>query len=272
MLTCCPMAEYFSLTAPDEPLAAVVRPSPIFLGIVALFAATGVMLWLQPEKPRPLVFAFVLSGWVLSLCLHEFGHAAVAYEGGDKMVRYHGYLTLNPLKYVNPLLSIGLPVLFMALGGIGLPGGAVMIRRGAIRSRGWVTAMSLAGPAASLAFGLLLLVPFVVARDVVLNHGAFASGLAFLALLQFYAVVINLLPIPGLDGFGAIEPHLSPDLQRSLAPVRQFGFFILFFVVFRVPAASRALGQAARAMLDLAGVPRDAASVGYFLFKFWEKL
>ena len=238
---------------------------------MALFVGAGAMLWFEPANPRVLVFAFVLAGWVLSLCLHEFGHASVAYAGGDKMVRYHGYLSLNPLKYVNPLLSIGLPVLFMALGGIGLPGGAVMIRTGALKSRSWITAMSLAGPAASLAFGLALLVPFVVARDSLLDHEAFAGALAFLALLQFYAVVINLLPIPGLDGFGAIEPHLSPDLQRSLQPVRQWGFLILFLVVFRVPSISRALADAANALLDVAGVPDQAAAIGYFLFKFWER-
>lgn len=265
------MAEYVSFTAPDEPLTAVVRPSPIFLCIAALFVATGTMLWLEPANPRVLVFGFVLSGWVLSLCLHEFGHAAVAYQGGDKMVRYHGYLTLNPLRYVNPLLSIGLPVLFMMLGGIGLPGGAVMIRRGSLRSRNWITAMSLAGPAASLGFGLALLVPFVIARNTVLEHREFAAGLAFLALLQFYAVIINLLPIPGLDGFGAIEPHLSPDLQRSLLPVRQWGFIILFVLVFQVPAISRALGDAANALLDVAQVPDGAAAVGYLLFKFWQR-
>jgi Zn-dependent protease len=264
------MGDFFSLTAPDEPLAAVVRPSPLFLAIAGVFAATGVGLWLEPADPRLLVFGFVLSGWVLALCLHEFGHAAVAYSGGDKLVRYRGYLTLDPLKYTDPLLSIVLPVVFLAIGGIGLPGGAVMIQRGALRSREWAAGMSLAGPLASLAFGLVLLVPFVVARAALAERDAFAAALAFLALLQFYAVVINLLPIPGLDGFGLIEPYLSPDLQRALLPVRQFGFLVLFLIIFRVPAASGALSDATGALLGLADVPRSLAGLGYRLFKFWE--
>ncbi len=73
----------------------------------------------------------------MSLCLHEFGHALAAYLGGDTSVRDAGYLTLNPLKYSHPLLSIIMPVLFLMMGGIGLPGGAVYINRHALRSSTW---------------------------------------------------------------------------------------------------------------------------------------
>ena len=72
----------------------------------------------------------MVFGWLVSLCLHEFGHAYTAWKYGDRDVEVRGYLTLNPLKYTNPLLSLGLPVLFIALGGIGLPGGAVYVRTG----------------------------------------------------------------------------------------------------------------------------------------------
>ena len=74
------------------------------------------------------MFIFVIAGWMVSLCLHEFGHAFTAWRFGDHDVAVRGYLTLNPLKYSNPMLSIVLPLLFIALGGIGLPGGAVWVR------------------------------------------------------------------------------------------------------------------------------------------------
>ena len=81
---------------------------------------------------RPLayvgVFIFVIAGWMVSLCLHEFGHAFTAWRFGDHDVAVRGYLTLNPFKYSNPMLSMVLPLLFIALGGIGLPGGAVWVR------------------------------------------------------------------------------------------------------------------------------------------------
>ena len=76
-----------------------------------------------------MTFAIVLFGWIFSLCLHEFSHALVAYYGGDYTVREKGYLTFNPLKYTHPVFSIILPLVFLLLGGIGLPGGAVYIER-----------------------------------------------------------------------------------------------------------------------------------------------
>ena len=66
---------------------------------------------------------FVFGGWMISLCLHEFGHAIVAYFGGDTSVKDKGYLTLNPLNYTDPGLSLLLPMIFLVMGGIALPGG-----------------------------------------------------------------------------------------------------------------------------------------------------
>ena len=67
--------------------------------------------------------------WKAQVALHEFGHALVAFWGGDRSVVDKGYLTLNPLKYTHPFLSLVLPMLILVLGGIGLPGGAVYINR-----------------------------------------------------------------------------------------------------------------------------------------------
>ena len=59
--------------------------------------------------------------------------------------------------------------------------------------------------------------------------------MAFLGFLQVTAVVLNLLPIPGLDGYGALEPHLSPETQRALQPAKQWGFLILFVLLIAPP-------------------------------------
>ncbi|MEM8810038.1 MAG: site-2 protease family protein, partial [Cyanobacteria bacterium P01_G01_bin.38] len=91
----------------------------------------------------------VFAGWVISVCLHEFGHAVVAYFGGDTSVKDKGYLTLNPLKYTNPGLSFMMPLLFLLLGGIPLPGAAVYINQGRLKNRLWKSAVSAAGPLAS---------------------------------------------------------------------------------------------------------------------------
>src|ERR1043166_9038995 len=104
--------------------------------------------------------------WILSVCLHEFGHAIVAFYGGDTSVREKGYLTLNPLKYTHPVYSLLMPVLFMMIGGIGLPGGAVYIDRSLLRSRVWESAVSLAGPAMNL--GLIVVLGLAFRSGVIL--------------------------------------------------------------------------------------------------------
>ncbi len=178
------------------------------------------------------VFIFVIAGWLVSLCLHEFGHAYMAWRYGDRDVAVRGYLTLNPLKYSNPLLSLGLPLVFIALGGIGLPGGAVYVRTSWMTPRRR-TVVALAGAAVNAALAVVLLVVTAAFADA--SHAVFWSGMAFLGFLQVTAVVLNLLPIPGLDGYGALEPHLSPETQRALQPAKQWGFLILFILLIAPP-------------------------------------
>src|SRR5271156_2655865 len=108
-----------------------------------------------------LIAIFVFAGWIFSLCLHEFGHSIVAYVGGDKSVKYRGYLTFNPLKYADPATSVVLPLIFLMLGGIALPGGAVYIHTPSLRSRAWVSAVAAAGPAMTLLAAFLCGSPFL---------------------------------------------------------------------------------------------------------------
>ncbi|GAA2776119.1 site-2 protease family protein [Mycolicibacterium pallens] len=246
-----------------------VRPSPVFLVIVAITVAGGVLAWLSAETVRPLayvgVFIFVIAGWLVSLCLHEFGHAYTAWRFGDHDVPVRGYLTLNPLKYSSPLLSLGLPLLFIALGGIGLPGGAVYVRTWFMTPR-QRTLVSLAGPAANLVLAVVLLAATRLFYDH--GHGVFWSAVAFLGFLQITALLLNLLPIPGLDGYGALEPHLSPETQRAVAPAKQFGFLFLLLLLL-APAANQWFFAVVFWFFDLSGVPGGLASIGSQLTRFW---
>ncbi len=246
-----------------------VRPSPIFLGVVAAFAASGVWAWTAGSdvNNRWPIRALVITGWVLSLCLHEFGHASVAFLGGDRSVASKGYLTLDPRKYANSMMSVGLPLLFLLMGGIGLPGGAVYIQTGRIRSLKMRSLMSLAGPAANILCGLIFGLPFLLGMTS-RGHGVFYAGLAFLAMLQMFAALLNLLPIPGLDGFGAIQPFLSRSAQQAAMQASRFSFIILFLVVFQVPAVGHALWTGAEAMSGIVRVPRLLAVAGQSLFSF----
>lgn len=252
-----------------RPLHQSVRPSPVFLAVVAITAAGGVAAWLAGDNVRPLsyagVFVLVVAGWLVSLCLHEFGHAFTAWRFGDHDVAVRGYLTLNPLKYSHPMLSLGLPALFIALGGIGFPGGAVYVRTSWMTAR-QRTIVSLAGPAANLVLAVLLLTATRLFYDPA--HGVFWSGLAFLGFLQVTALVLNLLPIPGLDGYNALEPHLSPETQRALEPAKQWSFFILLILLI-TPTLNRWFFGLVYWACELSGVPRFLMQIGGQLTRFW---
>ncbi|MDB6021175.1 MAG: site-2 protease family protein [Pedosphaera sp.] len=216
-------------------------------------------------------FLIVVVIWVFSVCLHEYGHAIVAYHGGDHTVEEKGYLSMNPVYYAHPVTSFLLPMLFMIAGGIGLPGGAVYIDRHLLRSRGWETAVSMAGPAMNLILALIItaalkfyLIPYYP------THIA-TEALAFALVLQISAVLFNLIPIPPLDGFQAIEPWLSQQWREHLLPMSNYGFFILFILFQSVDALNDGFWFCVRNVLYFLGVPPHFAGAGFHAFQFWKQ-
>ncbi len=242
-----------------------------------LAAVLALVLYLVFVLPGDRLFTFsvVVVGWIFSLCLHEFSHALVAYLGGDYTVKDKGYLTFNPLKYTHPMLSIVMPLLFLAMGGIGLPGGAVYIERQRLgvnpiigknlSFRAWNSLVSAAGPFSNIVFTIVLLIPFKLG---IYNYtDPIWSAVAFLAELQIISIVLNLLPIPPLDGFGIIEPFLDTRTQMQL---RQFGgfSFLLLILILWTP-----LGHPFWQMIEhisvSVGIPQYLVSKGYWDFMFW---
>jgi len=242
--------------------------SPFFLVLVLATAAgaglaavgTGAVLVTG-------IVLLVLGGWAVSLCLHEFAHALVAHRSGDTSIRGRGYLTLDIRRYTNVGLTFVLPVLFLLLGGIPLPGGAVWINHAAIRSRAPRTLVSFAGPAVNLVFGLALtLVVAVVPMTVGL-----AAGLSCLALIEVLAFVLNILPVPGLDGFGVIEPYLSDGARRLAERVRPWAPLVLLVVLLGLPGASRVLFGIGAVLFAAVAGNGALAGAGYNALLFWRR-
>lgn len=213
-----------------------------------------------------LTFVVVLVGWILSLSLHEFSHALVAYYGGDTSVKEKGYLTFNPLKYTHPVYSLLLPLIFLLLGGIGLPGGAVYIETARLRSRKWISAVSLAGPASNLVLAILL---GVILRFAPVTSSGVWPGLAFLAFLQVSALALNLIPLPPFDGFGAIEPYLPNSIRMAMAQTRGMLPFVVFFLLWNVPLVYENFWGLVTLLAQIAGVPLRLAALGLNQFRFW---
>jgi Zn-dependent protease len=155
--------------------------------------------------------------------------------------------------------------LITALGGIGLPGAAVYVRTSFMTAR-QRTLVSLAGPAANLVLAVLLLALTSLYFDPL--HPVLWAGVAFLGFLQITAVLLNLLPIPGLDGYSALEPHLSPETQRALEPFKPYGVMILLLIFF-APVLNRWFFGMVFWFFELSGVPAVLANAGMQLTRFW---
>lgn len=238
------------------------------LGLLAAFVAFGAALALTPAAKTPLTFAFVLTGWVLAVMAHEFAHAGVAYLAGDHTVREKGYLSLDPRRYGDLGTSLVIPLIALALGGIGFPGGAVYLRNDLMRSPAWRAAASLAGPAATLL--VLLILAFVL---TLWSHAALPDplfvALAMLAFLQATALILNLLPLPGLDGFNAIRPFLPSAWAPVIARFEGLAMLALLAALFLIPGFSGLLFGVALALAAALGVPVDAMQAGWSAFHFW---
>jgi Zn-dependent protease len=238
-----------------------------FLGLAAIWLGTAKVMQLAPDYGRFLVFPFVLSGWLISLCLHEFGHAIAGYYGGDRSVEARGYLTLDVLRYTHPQYSILWPMIFLAFGGIGLPGGAVYINMHFIRNAWSRTLVSAAGPLATLAVMLFLLalIPSVASPA----QPALYASLTFLAFLQLSCLVLNLLPVPGLDGWGIIEPWLPDDIQEIGAQFSIIAPTLLFVTFMMVPPVSELFWRNVYQLAQLLDLDLRGVGLGYRMFQFW---
>jgi Zn-dependent protease len=247
--------------------------SKIFLGLLALTAVSGWTLWAGIGPAAVSVFVFVLSGWLVTLCLHEFFHAYTAHRGGDDSVAGKGYLNLDPRKYGHPVLTLLIPLIVLVIGGIPLPGGAVMIESHRLRNRFRDALVSAAGPAVNIVAAIVLLIVVSTAGpDFIVSleqpHAAFWAGLTFLAYLQVATAILNLMPVPGLDGWGIIDPYLPDSARRAGDKVKPYGFILLFLLLMLPPFRS-AFGFACAFFLDLAQAPINGVYFGYDLFRFW---
>jgi len=243
--------------------------SSAFLLLIAVFLACAVWMLYRPDHARLLVFPFVLTGFLISLCLHEFGHAIVAFYCGDSTVEEKGYLTLNPLRYTDLQYSILFPILVMAIGGVGLPGGAVYINTRLLRWRVYGALVSAGGPLATAAVLAVLMLVINLAFKPVAPDPVLYAAVAYLAMLQVTVLVFNLLPCPGLDGWGIVEPFLPETIRRWGLSAAHIAPVLLVLALFFVPGLSRWFWDLVYMLSALIGLDPRVAWNGFGLFQFW---
>ena len=166
------------------------------------------------------------------MTLHEAMHAFVAYWLGDDTARLEGRLTLNPLKHIDPFMTIILP-LGLALVGAPIFGGAkpVPFQPDKVKGEEWGAALvALGGPLTNLLIAFISYGIWVVAGTPSAT-GAAGLILSTLVTVNLGFFVFNILPIPPLDGSRVLYA-LAPDFIRTgMRAIEQYGLIFVFALV-----------------------------------------
>ena len=172
---------------------------------------------------------------LLAITLHEAAHAYAAKRFGDATAYMMGRMTLNPLKHIDPVGTVLLPLLSVVIGGF-LFGWAkpVPVNFGALRNprvgMRWVAA---AGPAANLVMAIMwvLLLKLAVVMD-----NDYSRPLALMSQagigINVVLMVLNLMPILPLDGGRIVESLLPRPLAYRFSRLEPYGMWILLALVF----------------------------------------
>lgn len=178
----------------------------------------------------------VLGVILISMTLHEAMHAFVAYWLGDDTARREGRLTLNPIKHIDPFLTIILP-LGLALVGAPIFGGAkpVPFRPDQVKGGDWGAALvALGGPLTNLFIAFITFGIGVVSG--IITAGGVEVSLAGTIIMTMISVnlgffVFNILPIPPLDGSRVLYA-LAPEFVRTgMRFIEQYGIILVFALV-----------------------------------------
>jgi Zn-dependent protease len=256
-------------------------PSPVFLLLLGLTGFAGWLSWTAAElewaaegtNVTPLVPPLlILLGWIVSLAVHEFAHALAAYLAGDRSLRGSAYLRLNPFAYRQAFAGLVLPSAYLCLGAFGMTGPPTYVDWDRVPSRGRRVLVALAGPLASL----LLAAALAVAVSVLVPPGNDTtnwaiSAMAFLCFANLTAAVVNLLPVPGLDGFEVLAAWKRGGWVTVARDNALFGSVAVFAILW-FPGLNDLLVNAVYGLFDLVlpnPVFRGVAFYGGLLLQFW---
>lgn len=191
------------------------------------------------ELSLPQLVAVYAIPVILAITLHEAAHAFAAARLGDRTAQQQGRMTINPLRHIDPVGTLLVPALILlaskALGGALLFGWAkpVPIVQSNLRSpRRDMGIVAAAGPGANLAmalaWGLLLKLLLVAGVDAEFAYRMSVAGV----LVNLALAVLNLVPIPPLDGGRIVASLLPTRAAWQFAKLEPFGVPLLIVLLF----------------------------------------
>src|SRR5882724_80227 len=220
---------------------------------------------LDGHRPRARAISFDILIWapvlLFSMVAHEYAHAEAAYRQGDDTAYMLGRLTLNPLKHIDPIMTVLLPVvLWLSHAGF-LFGAAKPVPVNPRKYRQFVRGdviVSLAGIVVNLALFVAFTVLFGAVGLVGQRAPSLAGSFAILQDMTYYGMRLNLvlaffnlIPIPPLDGSHVFYHLLPPGWGLKYRQFYQLGMLPLFLILWLAPALLTPFLWPASALLQL---------------------
>ncbi len=180
---------------------------------------------------------------VISITLHEMMHAFTSFWLGDDTAQREGRITLNPIRHVDPVMTILLPMVTLVLFKVPiLAAKPVPFNPNRVKFDEFGAALvGIVGPFTNLALA--------AAGAGILNLFGGSLGLDFVKILTIFIVIniglfiFNMIPIPPLDGSRLVYALAPEPVQRFMASLEQFGIVIIFGLVLAVPAFGQLLSD-----------------------------
>lgn len=174
---------------------------------------------------------------LLSMTLHEAMHAFMGYFLGDDTARAQGRLTLNPLKHIDPFMTILLPLMMAFMGGP-IFGGAkpVPFNPNNLRYGEWGAALvAIAGPLtnfllAFFAFGIGV-VSGVITEGGLIQASVVGNIFSAFIMVNLGFFLFNILPIPPLDGSRVLYALAPEGARRVMEQIERYGIILIFALV-----------------------------------------
>lgn len=204
---------------------------------------------------------FYVIAFVVSVSVHEFGHAFVADRLGDRIPRLQGRLTLSPIAHIDPVGTLAVPLLGALVAGLPLFAWGKPVQTnpanytGRFSMRTGSMLVAAAGPFMNLVLAVVgSIVIVMLTRAGVLSPALQHALIGYVVLLNFALLFFNLIPLGPLDGATVLAGLLPASMSRIVELNRKYGMLVLL-VLFLSPAMGLpGLGVIMTPIYKLAGV------------------
>lgn len=185
---------------------------------------------------NPIISIFQLIVLLFSVIIHEISHGFVAYRLGDPTAKDAGRLTLNPLKHIDPMGSIILPLALYIIKSPVLFGWAKPVPFNPLNLKNIKRDSGLIAISGPISNFLVAVIFSLVLKIVIATHFSFTMPLVIfvniIILVNIVLAIFNLVPLPPLDGSKVLFSILPRGAERFQMFLERYGFFILIFFIF----------------------------------------